>query len=187
MDFLSIYTKIHGQAFSTTNILSGFTAAGLIPLKPERVLVKINIKTPTPPSSSSSNQSFYLGRTPVNLYQLNQQKKQIKDLQQQSLSSVVAESALEKVIKGAEIAMQNPILLHQEIHQLHTSKKHLNKKKRTTWAFIQDRGSLIGDEGLQMLREREVMQEPSSRSWHPAWCSNYNQEGHNRLKWPKKQ
>ena len=75
MDFLSIYTKIHGQAFSTTNILSGFTAAGLIPLKLERVLVKLNIKTPTLPSSSSSNQSFYLGRTPVNLYQLNQQKK----------------------------------------------------------------------------------------------------------------
>ena len=52
MDFLSIYTKIHGQAFSTTNILSGFTAAGLIPSKPERVLAKLNIKIPTPPSSS---------------------------------------------------------------------------------------------------------------------------------------
>ena len=80
MDFLSIYRKIHHQVFSKTNISSGFAAAGLIPLKPERVLAKLNIKTPTPPSSSSSNQSFYLGKTPVNLYQLNQQKKQIQDL-----------------------------------------------------------------------------------------------------------
>ena len=119
-----LYIKIHGRAFSTTNISSGFTAAGLIPLKPERVLAKLNIKTPTPPSSSSSNQSFYLGRTPVNLYQLNQQKKQIQDLQQQSLSSVIAEQTLEKVIKGAEMAMQNSLLLQQELHQLHTSKKH---------------------------------------------------------------
>ena len=71
MDFLSVYTKIHGQAFSKANILSGFSAAGLIPLNSEKVLARLNIKTPTPPSSSSSNQSFYLGRTPANLYQLN--------------------------------------------------------------------------------------------------------------------
>jgi len=184
MDFLSIYTKVHGQAFSETNILSAFAAAGLIPLKPERVLAKLNIKTPTPPSSSSSNQSFYLGKTPANLYQLNQQKKQIQDLQKQSLSSIAAEQMLEKVIKGAEMAMQNSILLQQELHQLHTSKKHQNEKKKTTRAFIQDGGSLTGDEGLQRLREREVLQEPSSRSRRPARCSNCNQEGHNRLKCP---
>ena len=94
---------------------------------------------------------------------------------------------LKKVIKGVEIAMQSSILLQQELHQLHTSKKHQNEKKRTTQAFIQDGGSLTGDQGLHMLREREVMQEPSSRSRRPARCSNCNQEGHNRLKCPKKQ
>ncbi|OJJ89484.1 uncharacterized protein ASPGLDRAFT_41489 [Aspergillus glaucus CBS 516.65] len=90
MDFLSNYTKIHAHAFSkTNNILSGFAAAGLILFKPERVLAKLHIKmkTPTPLSSLSSNQSFYLGRT-------------------QSVSSVAAEQMLEKVIKGAEMAMQ---------------------------------------------------------------------------------
>ena len=187
MDFLSIYTKIHGQAFSKANILSGFSAAGLIPLNSEKVLARLNIKTPTPPSSSSSNQSFYLGRTPANLYQLNKQKKQIQDLQQQSLSSVVAEQALEKVIKGAEMAMQNSILLQQELHQLHASNKHQKEKKKTTRAFIQDGGSLTGNEGLQRLREREVQEEPSSRSRRPARCSNCNQEGHNRLRCPARQ
>ncbi|OJJ85277.1 uncharacterized protein ASPGLDRAFT_46279 [Aspergillus glaucus CBS 516.65] len=40
------------------NPMSGFAAAGLIPFEPERVLAKLHIKmkTPTPPSSSSSNQ-----------------------------------------------------------------------------------------------------------------------------------
>ena len=164
VDFLSIYTKVHTHAFSKANILSGFAAAGLIPLKPERVLAKLHIKmkTPTPPSSSSSNQSFYLGRTPANLYQLNQQKKQIQDLQQQSLSSVVAEQALEKVMKGVEMAMQNSILLQQEIHQFCTSNKHQRDKKMMTQAFIQDGGSLTGGDGLQKLQEREALQEPSS-------------------------
>ena len=59
IDFLSICTKVYANAFSKTNIQSGFGAAGLIPLKPERVLAKLHVKTPTPPSSSSSNQSFY--------------------------------------------------------------------------------------------------------------------------------
>ena len=183
-DFISIYSSIHGHAFSKNNILSAFAAAGLIPFKPERVLAKLNVKTPTPPSSSSSNQSFYLGRTPANLYQLNQQKKQIQDLQQQSLSSVVAEQTLGKIIKGAEMAMQNSILLQQEIHQLHMLNRHQKEKKKTTRAFIQDGGSLTGGDGQQRLQEREALQKPSSRCRRPARCSNCNKEGHNRLKCP---
>ena len=142
--------------------MSGFVAAGLIPFKPERVLAKLNIKTPTPPSSSSSNQSFYLGRTPANLHQLNQQKKQIQDLQNQSLSSVVAEQILEKFMKSTEVAMQDAVLLRQELHQLRTSNKQQREKKKMTRAFIQDGGSLTGAEGLQRLRERETPQDSSS-------------------------
>ena len=81
MDFLSIFTKIYACAFSRANISSGFAAAGLISLEPDRVLIKLNIKIKTPiPPSSNSNQSFYLERTLIDLYQLNQQKKQIQDL-----------------------------------------------------------------------------------------------------------
>lgn len=68
MDFLSIYRKIHHQTFLKTNILNGFVAAGLIPLKLERVLVKLNIKILILSFFLYSNQSFYLGKTPVNLY-----------------------------------------------------------------------------------------------------------------------
>ena len=80
IDFLSIYRKICYQVFSKINISSGFVAAGFISLKLKRVLAKLNIKIPTLSSSSSSNQSFYLEKTLVNLYQLNQQKKQIQNL-----------------------------------------------------------------------------------------------------------
>lgn len=141
-EFLSIYTSIHGRAFSKANILSGFAAAGLIPFKPERVLAKLHIemKTPTPPSSSSSNQSFYLGSTPAKLYQLNQQKKQIQELQNQSLSSVVAEQMLEKFMKSTKVAMQDAVLLKQELHQLRTSYKHQKEKKMMTRALFKMEG-----------------------------------------------
>ena len=73
-EFLTFYKKAHNHAFSKANILSRFAAAGLIPFNPDRVFAKldIKIKIPTSPSSSSSNQLFYLGKTPVNIYQLNQ-------------------------------------------------------------------------------------------------------------------
>ena len=190
MDFLSIYTKIHHCAFSEANILSGFGAAGLVPFNPERVLAKLNIKkfkTPTPPSSSSSNQSFYLGKTPANLYELEKQKQQIQDLQHQSLShGVVAEQMLGKIIKGAEMAMQNSILLQHQVHQLYMSNENQKEKKKKTRAFIQDGGSLTGYEGQQQLIERETAMLEPSRPRRPARCSNCNQEGHNRLKCPVK-
>ena len=107
------------------------------------------MKTPIPPSSSNSNQSFYLGRTPANLYPLNQQKRQMQELQTQSVSSVAAEQMLEKVIKGAKMAMQNSILLQQEIYQLRTSNRHQKEKKKMTRAFIQDGGSLTSEEGCK--------------------------------------
>ena len=63
---------------------------------------------------------------------------------------------LEKVIKDAEIATQNSILLQQEIHQLQASNEHQKEKKKNIRAFIQDRGSLTGDEGLQRSKEVET-------------------------------
>src|SRR5699024_12090259 len=86
---MSFYKKVHNHVFSEANILSGFTAAGLVPFNPHRVLTTlyINTKTPTPPSSSSNSQPFYLGKTQANLYQLNQQKK--KDPRTQTTISIL--------------------------------------------------------------------------------------------------
>ena len=107
-----LFTSVHDSAFSKINISSGFAAADLISFKSERVLAKLHIKMKTSTSlfSSSSSQSFYLEKTSVNLYQLNQQRKQIQELQSQSLSSMIAEQMLEKVMKSMKKAMQDYIL-----------------------------------------------------------------------------
>ncbi|OJJ81088.1 uncharacterized protein ASPGLDRAFT_770304 [Aspergillus glaucus CBS 516.65] len=89
----------------------------------------IKLKTPTPPSSLNSNQSFYLGQSPANLYQLNKQKRQ---LQSQDLSSLIAGEVLEKFIKRTEVAMQNAVLLQQEVHQLRASEKRQKEKKKAS-------------------------------------------------------
>ena len=92
-----------------SNIQSGFEATGLVPFSPDRVLLKIP-KTPSPPSTSHSNQSFGIGQTPANLYQLEMQKKKIEHLKNIVSPSTVDE-ATKKVIKSAEVTMQNTLLL----------------------------------------------------------------------------
>ena len=84
---------------------------------------------------------------------------------------------LGKFMKSTEVAMQDAILLKQELHQLRTSSKHQKEKKNMTRAFIQDGGSLTDVDA-------QTAQAESSRPRRPAQCSNCNQEGHNRLKCP---
>ena len=49
--FIATFAKVFEKAFSKTNILSSFRAAGLVPNDPLVVLAKLDAKlrTPTPP------------------------------------------------------------------------------------------------------------------------------------------
>ncbi|KAI9042945.1 uncharacterized protein KD926_004736 [Aspergillus affinis] len=157
-DFLYHYQHVHPKAFSSSNIRSSFQATGLVPYNPDRVLLKLKIqlqdKTFTPPSTASSgSQSFYLGKTPLNAYQLNHQRDELQALQESGLSSLVTEQALEKVFKGAEMAMQNAALLQQEKHQLRSADIHKKIKKKASRRFIQEGGTLNGQEGREKVQQ----------------------------------
>jgi len=66
-----------------------------------------------------------------------------------------------KVIKCAEITMQNAILLQQEIHQLCTENQCQKRKQQASRYFIQAGGSLTGAEEQQKAQEHEQLQESS--------------------------
>jgi hypothetical protein len=100
-----------------------------------------SLELPIPPTSANSNQSFHLGKTPSNLYQLNRQKEQLQELQNQAFYSSIAEQTLEKVINGCETAMQNAVLLQQENHRLNMENQRQNKKQVPLYS-IQEEGSL---------------------------------------------
>jgi hypothetical protein len=56
-DFLYAFHAVRIEAITLANIQSSFTATGLVPYDPERVLLKLytQLKTPTPPSTSHAN------------------------------------------------------------------------------------------------------------------------------------
>ncbi|KAI9043448.1 uncharacterized protein KD926_003599 [Aspergillus affinis] len=191
-DFINHFKRIYSKAFSASNITSSFASTGLIPYDPDKVLSKLKplrSSTPPPPSTSSANQSMYLGKTPVNLYQLNHQKAEIQSLQESGLSSLIVDQALEKVYKGTEMAMQNAALLQQEIRQLRAVEQYKKGNKKASRRYLQEGGTLASQEGREIANEKaaeearkRAAQGPTTR-W-PSRCSNCNQEGHNRFKCP---
>jgi len=66
-----------------------------------------------------------------------------------------------KVIKCAEITMQNAILLQQEIHQLRAENQCQKRKRQASRYFIQAGGSLTGAEEQQKAQEHKQLQKLS--------------------------
>jgi hypothetical protein len=82
-DFLEIYPRIRPIVFTFQNIQSGFRATGLIPFDPDRVLSNLTItKTPSPPSTATGNAPMWMGETPYNVTQLEQQACYLRTLLQ---------------------------------------------------------------------------------------------------------
>lgn len=77
-DFLEAYPSAHAGTFKADIIRNSFAAAVLLPFNPERALEQLNIqlKTPTPPGSSSANSD---PKTPHNIKQLEKQASTIKN------------------------------------------------------------------------------------------------------------
>ena len=100
------------------------------------------------------------------------------------------QEAIEKVMRGVEMTMQNAILLQDEVHQLCMENQHQKQRRAAPRAFIQAGGSLTGAKGLQKAQEQEAIVEeayhPVSRQRKPPTCSTCGKIGHNRLKCPEK-
>lgn len=192
-DFLYLYPTVHQHTLSASNIKSGFTATGLVPLSPERVSSKLylQLKTLTPPSTANSanSKSFSIRETPANIYELEKQKKQVQHLQSyRAMSLTTVDQAVSKIIKGAEMVMRNAILLQEELHRLRAeSARQKQQQQQRPAHFIQNGDSLLAAEGLPRAREEEeIRQLPLGRSRRPPTCSDCHQIGHNRLQCHKK-
>ena len=98
------------------------------------------------------------------------------------VSPSVIDKAMEKVIKGAEMTMQNALLLQQQNHQLQAENQYRKKRKQRTKHFIQDGGSLTITEVRQQEEEqrRELERDEQYRPRRAPKCSDCGVVGHNR-------
>jgi hypothetical protein len=86
--FLAIYKYSRTKALSAANICSRFTATGLVPYNPQRVLDSLNIiiKKITP-SSSSHGHSLWAAKTPYLTTEVQKQIELITELIDRYLQS----------------------------------------------------------------------------------------------------
>jgi hypothetical protein len=147
-DFLTNYSKSRLQALSSSNILGGFAATGLVPFNPECVLEKLHItlRTPTPPALPIQS-SPWNPKTPHTIRDLERQTQSIRHSIRHSESSPT-QLALNQVIKGCQLAIHNATLLAEENRQLRAenTRKKLKRARRKTQ--IATGGVLTTKEGL---------------------------------------
>jgi hypothetical protein len=199
-DFLEAYPRARAAIFSPDNIKSGFSATGLIPLSPDRVLGQLNIqlKTPTPPGSRSTDS---IPKTPHNLKQLKKQESTLKKLLRERTYSppTPSKAALDQLIKGCEMAMNNAILLAKENQDLRAAhEKQLQNRKRSRRQIEAAEGFSI-QEGQEFIQQRNqaaeaiptvpteqavVAEQRPQRA--PPRCSDCHILGHKRLQCPQR-
>ena len=199
-DFLEAYPQARMDAFKMESIKNSFAASGLIPFCPERVLEQLNIqlKTPTPPGSRSTNSE---PQTPHNLKRLGKQASTIKRLLRQRTNSppTPSKTALNQLVKGCEMAMSSAIILAKENQDLRIAhEKQVQKRKRSNKQIAIQEGLSI-EEGQSLLECRnqaeeaipappaEPVPEAERRPVRaPPKCSDCHIIGHKRLQCPNR-
>lgn len=154
LDFLIAYPQARSDAFKACTIQNSFRAAGIVPFDPEQVLSKLNIQvhTPSPPGSSGSQSSAFCPHTPANVDELLKQASSIKEFLKQRSNSPPSPShaALNQLIKGCQIAMQEGILMEQEIKGLRTALATQKQKQARASRWISH------DQGLSVREAVEL-------------------------------
>jgi hypothetical protein len=160
LDFLAAYPQARVDAFKPDTIKNSFAAAGLVPFDPDRVLSKLNVwlNTPTPPGSRPGSQSsHFTPKTPATVAELLKQASSIKAFLKQRSNSppTPSKTALNQLIKGCQIAMQNGILLEQENRDLRAANAVVKQKRARVNRHIAYHAGVSVQEAQELIRSTE--------------------------------
>ncbi|RYN80126.1 hypothetical protein AA0117_g3420 [Alternaria alternata] len=160
LEFLPAFKAAFDRAFTPANIHSAFRGAGLVPLKPDAVLSKLDVqlRTPTPAALAEAP---WEARTPSNARELKAQSTLIRDRVRKHKSSSPASiiEAIDQLKKGAEVIMLSAELMRDQIASLEKANEAALARKQRKKKRIQKRGTLTKGEGEDLLAQREADQQ----------------------------
>ena len=129
-----------------SNIRAGFEGAGLVPLSPETVISKLDVKLQTPTSSRPPTRETlpWASRTPNNPIEAASQSEFIKSriARHQNSSPTSIYEAIDQFSKGARGIMYRMALLQAEVAELQEANTVISKRQRAKKTRIQQGGSL---------------------------------------------
>ena len=149
-EFLIAFQAAFSKVFTFNNVKAGFSGAGLVPLNPERVLTKLDVKlsTPSPTGSLPAASVPWASQTPHNPIEATSQTDFIKSRvrRHQGSSPTPILSAVDQFAKGAIAMMHEVALLRAENKTLREANSSLAKRRRTKKARLRQGGTLeIGE------------------------------------------
>jgi hypothetical protein len=167
LDFLDAFPTARIEAFKAKTIKNSFSATGLVPYDPNRVISKLNIRlhTPTPPPSRGSQSSAWEPKTPSNYKQLQKQAESIKKLLKQRSKSPPSplNSAIDQLLKGCQITMQSAAFLARENELLRARHEKIKQKK------ARSKLQIAAPEGLSVAELRELAQNDGNTRFEPPF------------------
>ncbi|KAH8430962.1 uncharacterized protein LDX57_013068 [Aspergillus melleus] len=199
-DFLEMFATARDLAFTAEPIQNSFAATGLIPFNPDRMLSKLNIqlKTPTPPGSRSTDSA---PKTPYTTRQLEKQASAAKRLLKERAHSPLplVEARLDKIIKGHELTLNELLLAKEEIRKHRANNEwESERRSKSTRQLAIEKGSSLREGLKRFQRENEVDEGQNTLPIDPALsavgprvrapprCSDCHNLGHKRLQCPNR-
>jgi hypothetical protein len=160
LEFLPAFKAAYNRTFTSANICSAFRGAGLVPLQPDTVLSKLDVRlrTPTP---AALIEAPWEARTPSNARELEAQSTLIRDRVRQHKSSSPASiiEAIDQLKKGAEVMMLSAELMRDRIASLEKANKTASARKQRKKKRLQYQGVLTKGAGEDLLAQRESAQQ----------------------------
>ncbi|KAK6823615.1 hypothetical protein PG987_013872 [Apiospora arundinis] len=134
VEFLIAFRAAFSKVFTPDNVKAGFRRAGLVPLDPDRVISKLDVKlsTPSPTGSLPAATIPWASQTPHNPTEATSQTDFIKSRvrHHQGSSPTPILSAVDQIAKGTMAVMHELALLKAENRTLREANTNLAKRRR---------------------------------------------------------
>ncbi|EED21622.1 conserved hypothetical protein [Talaromyces stipitatus ATCC 10500] len=165
-DFLTAFPEARTMAYKAENIQNGFKATGLVPFDPDHVYQKLTVqlRTPTPPPSRSSNSQSSCLQTPQNPRQFKRQmtilKKRINERTTSPLEMI--DRAINRLYKAYEMSFNELLIVQKEVHDLRAAIEKEKRERKRSRAQISHEGSPIAQEAQELITSRDEASQPIS-------------------------
>ncbi|EED11599.1 transposon, putative [Talaromyces stipitatus ATCC 10500] len=151
-DFLTAFPEARTVAYKAENIQNGFKATGLVPFDPDHVYQKLTVqlRTPTPPPSRSSDSQSSCLQTPQNARQFKRQITTIK-----KRIDTHKTSPLDRIAKAYEVGMKQFVIIQKEVHDLRAANEKEKRKRQRSKRQISHEGDLTVQEAQKLIISRD--------------------------------
>jgi hypothetical protein len=164
IDFLTAFPEARTMAYKAETIWNGFRATGLVPFDPDQVYqqLTVQLRTPTPPPSRSSNTQSSCLQTPQNPRQFKRQLTTIKRRisRRTRSSSEVIDEAIIRMSKAYEMTVNDLLLVRKENHDLRAAHEKEKQKRRRSRKQISHEQGITREEAQVLIQSQIEASQP---------------------------